>query len=802
MSFIRSIILSSILSVFGTAFSPLIAQQNTFDCNVLWDKLQASNRFTGNDVYRSENYFFQEYCGCLQATGDTAKLNQFRYVTTFSAFSGGYAFKNTFWYGAIVDTNFKEISKTNNFEARYIGYGYYLETQFGQVVLMDPFGKKVATPKQYEIIDAMSSTTTGKIIFIGRTGLTCDAFTVDGMILKTWEGIYSMAVLSDHLLLLNKYTEPKLNFEKDKKSIYSSDLEEILPFTAIDIYFTNNRYVFITENREAVVLDEVGKLLSRQAEVQNFEKNNELKMLASIDGKWLQYDLEKGAFDSLIPNQYLNSLGYSIQAHPKNISGVLIRNSKLQPAFAEPVTWMEQMNDNWIGIYAGSESILWNPRTGEKIKAPKTYAEAKALNSGGTNKTDYTIFPFFYKSVRNGEVKKRVNSNNLTIYESYTYDAAGNQKNLIRQDYRWNITNAHLVVKNGYCFNYNAQNQLVDSFPADVVYELHQSNLLNFKDHPEFFPLAYSWNGKKGLFYLGNSRRTPAVYEEIQSNNNRVFRIKVRDNGKVGVIDANGKTIVPIAYSSIDFDDLGNSRATLENEEGRSKISHYFAPPPYLSVIDSSFQFVPSLDHQLLIKTNSSDKMGTYYDLLRRTSKVQLNQTYIPLQKGFHMLTNGADYDYMQLVDAKFKPLLDAKIYEYCELPNGIYIRNNASSEYDAFYSFEKKALKRLDLNIRFDDRGANQLIGEKEGQYYIINADGSQVKLPQGYQYKITNHSGLVYYSLLDNSKLWGLMKTDGTKVTEMLFRSVFKFNGEHGVVWVNSERFYIDSMGKTLPF
>ncbi len=803
MSFIRLIILSSILSMFGTAFSPLIAQQNTFDCNVLWDKLQASNRFLSNSAAKSEDYFFQEYCGCLHATGDSAKWNQFRYVTNLSAFSGGYAFKKTYWYCAIVDSNFKEISKTINLDARYLGFGYYIEKQFGQLVLMNAFGKKVATPKLYESIDVMSSSTTGKVLLIGKTGLTCDAFTAEGTILKTWEGISKIEILSDHLLLLYRYNPPKTeyNYGTEKKSIYTADLEEVLPFSDGRMNLINDSYIFVTEQKEAFVFDREGRLKLRQANVQYRDSKTDFKMVSQINGKWMNYDLEKGIFDSLVPHPVLNQLGYSVLIHPTNNKAFLIRNAKAQAVFTEPITWMEQLDESWFLIIAGTISYNWNPSSGKKITQPKTYAEAKALSTSETIKTDYTTYPFLYNTVRYDDEKKRIKSQQCSIYESYSYDAAGKQKELIRLDYHWSITAAHLVIKKGYCFNYNANNQLVDSFPADEVYELHQNNLLNFKDHPEFIPLAYSWKGKKGLFYLGNVQHGPANYDVINSYKDRVFRITVQQNERGGVIDPMGQILVPIKYTSIYMNEKGYMEAHTQTDQGRSKTSVYFSIPAFAPLIDSSIYFVPSLHRKLMLRTHISDLSSTCYDLDNGTKKIGVNQTLIPVLKGLYIAVNGADYQ-TQLVDELSNPIVSIKINDYCVMPNGIYIDGDESIGKYVFYSSEKKALKPLDLNLKLDDRNANQIIGEKEGQSYLINADDSQTKLPEGYRYKITNYTGLVYYTPAGENELWGLMKSDGTQLTEAIYEKVYDFEGEHGIVWKQSKRYYIDAKGKIVAF
>lgn len=787
----------------GTCYTPLFAQQPVFDCSVLWQKLQASNRFTAADAAKSEDYFFQEYCGCLHATGDTAKLNQFRYVTNLSAFSGGYALMKTLWYFAIVDSDFNEICQTLNPTANYIGLGYFTEEQFGQIVLFNAHGQAIRTPQQYQRLKVLASQKTGKTLFIGQTGLTCEAFNEEGTILKTWEGISRTEVLSDHLLLLYTYTPPVGEYDLGtaKNAIYNADLEELLPLTAGKMNLVDNQFIFVTDKSEALILDAKGNLKLRQAGVHYRDTKNDFKMVAQINGRWMNYDLDKGVFDSLVPHPELNRYGYSLVVHPKNNKAFIIRNAQMKSEFAEPVKQIDQLDENWLGIYTEREAFCWNLKTGKKIKQPKTYLEAKALKNGETTNTNYSIFPFLFKTSHIADEKRRIESKHLFVYESYAYDATGNATTLIRQDYRWNITSARLVIEKGYCFNYNAKNQLVDSFPADAVYELHRNNLLNFSDHPEFIPLAYSHKGKQGLFYLGNALRTAAIYEEVKADKNRVFRITIRENGKYGVIDPFGKVIVPPKYAITSFEENGTIRTQQVNENGSPLVGHFFSLLPLEPVMDSSVYFQPSLTQRHLLKTSYKNHKRSCIDLANGGINVANTQLLFPLHNG-NFLASKEDEYHKQLVDQKQQQLVQANLFNYCELPSGFYFTSNVESLKNAVYSNQTKTAIPLDLQLTFDETNAKQLLGKKEGQTYLINSDGSQVKLPEGFHYKITNYDGLVYYAKPDNTSLWGLMKSDGTQLTQAIYEKAYDFEGEHGIVWKQMKRYYIGVDGKILGF
>jgi hypothetical protein len=259
--------------------------------------------------------------------------------------------------------------------------------------------------------------------------------------------------------------------------------------------------------------------------------------------------------------------------------------------------------------------------------------------------------------------------------------------------------------------------------------------------------------------------------------------------------------IVPPIYVGTHFEEDGTIRTQQVIEGGRPLVSSFFSFPPLEPVVDSSIYFQPSLNQRYMLKTSYGNRNGSCIDLANGGLKVNMNQLVFPLHNGLFLTRNDDDFN-KQLVDAKNLPIVPANIYNYCELPCGFYFTSNSESLKNAVYSNQTKTAIPLDLQLTFDNTNARQLLGEKEGQTYLINADGSQTKLPEGYYYKITNYDGLLYYSKLDNTELWGLMKSDGTRLTEAIYEKAYDFEGEHGIVWKQSKRFYIGVDGKVLGF
>lgn len=792
--------------IFFVFSNNILSQSRTFDCSILWEKLQASNQLNSRASLNSEKYFYEEYCNCIKITNDTVNLNKFKYITELSAFSGGYALKITPWYSAIIDSNFNEISKTINKYLIYLGHGYYTEKSYGKTILFDRFGIKIPTPKEYKKFKVLKNSKSDEVLFIGQTGLNCDVFSIEGKIIKSFEDISNSDVISDNILLLYRNIPPKSEFDLGYtlQSLYSADLKELMPFMGGKFKKNGNQLIFISDKNEALFFDDKGNLIKRQLKVNYLENNNELVLVTEIDGKWMFYNNEKGVFDSLISHSKLNELGYKLYVHPKNYKGILIKNLKFQSIFTNPIFWINHLHDNWFIVYDGSSHIIWNAKTNQKINKPKNYMEAKALSIETKSSLNFTSFPFLFDIERLFNDEKQIQSKNLTIYKSYNYDTKGVKKELIRQDFHWDFTSAHLVVENGWCYNYNTHNQIVDSFQADGVTELISNNLLEFNIHPEFIPLSYSLDGKYGLFYLSSNIHSPAKFDEIISAESNLFKMEVVLNEKHGVIDAFGNILVPIDYSILYTNNIEEIDAYLEDDQGQQIRHIYSLNSDFTFLKDSSYSYITSLNRKLIVKHPNNTKnleKGLKFEISNDNVKPYYGELFIELPNKIYRKNNNGSNG-IKLYDNEFRPLIDVSIYQYCFLPCGIFTVGNYTKEGNGFYSFKNKNFEPMEIGFQINESDANQLIGRRENDFILINSDGSSIVLPSNYNYKTTNYDGLIYYSEKSNESFWGLMRSDGTKLTELLFDKVFNFDGEHGIVWKNDFRFYIDKNGKTQSF
>ncbi len=797
---------SLLLSVFGFHFSQVHAQVTPYDCSVLWKKLQESNRYSARGAAKSEDYFFREYIHCLEANGDSASLRKWRHTVGLSAFSGGYAFKETRWYSAIIDSNFQETCRTTNLNAKFIGLGFYTEEQFGKLLLFDAYGRSIATPKYYDQINVVKSRQSGETIFIGETGLTVDVFNTEGKIIKSWEGISGTEVLSDHVLLLksNLPATSDIDFGKNLYAIISSDLVELMPLSEGKLKSIGNSFVFVSSKNEALIFDHNGELIIRQPNVKYAERQEEFKLITPINGTWHQFNVEQGVFDSLIPHKVLNRFNYTLSVHPSNNKAVLIRNAKKESVFSEPIKELIPLDDHWFLVYLGATNWLWNPETHQKLKYPKTYAEAKALSVEAKTKQPTTEFPFFSQLVRYNDEQNRIQSDYLTIFESHAYSPTGEKKQVIRQDFRWSFTSAHVTLKNGWCYNYSTLDELVDSFRADGVYELFKNNLIVFQDCPEFIPLSYHLNGKRGVFYLGTNVHSEAKYDELTADKNSIYRFKVKLNDRFGVVDAKGKAIVPITYSSVFIHENRNILGAINGEQEGQKNALYLFNSELPTELDSTYYFVRSSKQHLVLKhpylrpANEYTSASIYSNCVFQPFS---GEVYDEVSQDVYFKLSATESGSL-FFDAAFHPIVKGEVYEYCNLPCGFFVTGNTASSGIGYYSFQRQYFEPLDISFEMETKSAGQLLGRKGDDYFLFGLNCEKVKLPQGYKYKITNYDNLVYYASPVNESLWGLMKSDGTKLTEPLFEKVYDFEGEHGIVWSRMKRYYLDKMGKIVMF
>lgn len=802
---LNRLVIIPVLLITNLSFS----QKPSFDCKQLLQKHQESNRLLRYGSEKSESYFFEAYCGCLQTTGDTNRLNKIKKYYSLSAFSGGLAMAKTFWYSALIDSNFVEVYKIDDLSANYIGFGYYTLETYGYQTLYNQSGKFTNTPKKYKTIKTIQSRKNGVVYFVGQTGLICDLFSADGTIIKTWDSVNKNEVLTSGLLLIYQFQAATSDYDitPDKIAIYTADAQELVPLSAGKLIMPEQWYLFITEQKTAYIFDTDGNLTHKKEGVLYRDSKSDFLMIAKQGGKNYYYDNERNTFDTLVRNAALSSYGVTVSIHPTNDKAFVLRDATKKSIFSQPVKLIEHLKDEWFLIADGTGSFFWNAKTSKKHPKPATYSEALQLNKMYSNTVDFTVYPFLTKEINAFDDNlQRIQSKYLQLFVSSNYDAAGNPTGIKSEVYKLKFSDSRIVVENGYCKNYNQFNQLVDSFPADYVFELHRNNLLMFKNIPDFIPFGYSLNGKKGLFYLGKNLHTAPAYDALSAEKNRIFSFTATVNNKIGVIGTAGNTIVPIDYDYLTYRENSIVEAHKKSDENASlhSSSSYSLVGSFDPIIDAYCQFIPSTSKFRIVKTScqTEENWMIHFNDEKQT-KITFNH-FLPA-KGHGYIVDNPENDLSQFVNQDLKPVVPGSFFHYCILPSGIIFSGYTTNQTDfstQFYSFSDGSLKSMEIIPVIDETNACQLIGTKGEDPVLIDQNGSVQKLEADLVYKDANLPGYLFYALKSSPEKWGLVEANGHKITTPLFDKVFNFEGEHAIVWIGNKRFYMNVNGRTFAF
>jgi len=121
--------------------------------------------------------------------------------------------------------------------------------------------------------------------------------------------------------------------------------------------------------------------------------------------------------------------------------------------------------------------------------------------------------------------------------------------------------------------------------------------------------LKYSENNKFGLIGFDGKKITPAVYDEMQSLEDKYGEILVAQNGKYGVINVNGVTLVQLKYDFVKGDGY--------IEDGSYKDSGYIIgnrtnQGMKYGYIDKNENQIISLDQELLYRVTEINSEDAY----------------------------------------------------------------------------------------------------------------------------------------------------------------------------------------------
>lgn len=389
------------------------------------------------------------------------------------------------------------------------------------------------------------------------------------------------------------------------------------------------------------------------------------------------------------------------------------------------------------------------------------------------------------------------------------------------------------------CFN-GEERHIVNSNDEEIFTDYQDvSGLVTSEDSLlvlENNVLKYKKNELYGLINLDGKRLTEPIYEEVSSLKNRPGRILVKKDDRYGVLDTNGKVVVPVLYYSIIGDEYceeengyqntgfivsnksktgilygyynSNGRKILETKyESISRILEYNDNSTYLIVmlngkkgvlkngrklIDLNYQDVMYSRNSKIFIVNKNGKYGFF----AKNGKEILEPKYEAYEiAGEYISVKENDKNVLYDINGNY---IDQKNYKsILEVGNSSYFI--AISEKDNSYSILSK-----DVNIENNYKNISYLFDNlftftnQEGKCGIIDATKGEV-IDAKYDL-ILKVDGIDAIEARENDGTATIYSRDLQEICTMSGAIVENINKNFAVVYNQTERVYIDLYGNTV--
>lgn len=335
--------------------------------------------------------------------------------------------------------------------------------------------------------------------------------------------------------------------------------------------------------------------------------------------------------------------------------------------------------------------------------------------------------------------------------------------------------------------------------------------ILNTKDEKDTYLIA-SKNGKYGVV-KNNKVLIDYSYQGIEyDNDNSIFEIEKND--RYGVMDANGKTIIPTEYSAIEIKGI-YVQAYKDNEENITYniFGEKIADLEYTSIlitenenykitineqgfygiinvqneklIENKYSYIEYLFGDYFIVSNEQGKLG----IINEKEELKVELKYDVLQK----------IDDTNVIEAKILSEQKTDIYSsnlelVYSVKNAFIYKENEylrvySKEEDKYLNFNGKVLENKDVF-----RNNTLLARKKDDKWGFIDRSGNVVV---DYKYdKVTEFNEYGYAGIRINNR-WGVIDSKGNVVKEPIYENFEtnsdpEFLGEFYKVYYGYGEFY----------
>ena len=377
----------------------------------------------------------------------------------------------------------------------------------------------------------------------------------------------------------------------------------------------------------------------------------------------------------------------------------------------------------------------------------------------------------------------------------------------IFQDNKWGVmdSNGDIVIDPSYEEMIAIPNRKNDVFLCiyDVNYETgeYQTKALNGKNEEIFTQyeqveaiankdeshsmwyednvLKVKKDGKYGIINLTGKQLTPCEYDEITAIEMIKNVLRVKKDGKVGVVDKEGKTILPTQY--VEVTNLGK-----DNKEGfiiKAENGKY-------GIVDDSNQTILEANYDEIAKIHGNDRYVVKKDgkqfLVKKDGTEILNGGYDEIKAILKNTDNGViftqngKYGIMKMtgevaIPADYEELKEAKTGLFLAKQNGKYGVISLEKEtkvefvYTSISYYEKADLYIAEKADYENDVIDNNFTVRQSGILTDLDVEKGYIELKQGEEYK--------YYNFKFEEKNVTEIKTSNT-----LFKS--KSEGKYGFV------------------
>lgn len=255
---------------------------------------------------------------------------------------------------------------------------------------------------------------------------------------------------------------------------------------------------------------------------------------------------------------------------------------------------------------------------------------------------------------------------------------------------------------------------------------------------------------KYGLIDLDGKEVVPVEYDEISTISEIENSFKVKINGKYGIVDGDGKTVIQAQYADIDV--LGKDNKSgfiVKNDEGKYGIVDYSNTQILEAKYDSiekiygnDMYVVTVSGKQKVVNKSGDDVLTTGFDSIKQILANQENAViFAKSNKCGVMNTNGE-----VLIDAQYDSLEETKIGMFIASKDGKYgIINNKKEEKLPFeytsLTFSEKADLYVAEDSNFNDKILNSNLEVKAtGILLELNENKGYLKLRINDDYKYYN--------------------------------------------------------------